>query len=80
MHSEYSQSRISRKKFILARHLVPGLECARKRISHFEKGNIMTSITFGFFTRDIRLVPYRHRGGRIKKINAWYLNTLMVYL
>jgi hypothetical protein len=25
-------------------------------------------------------VPYRHRGGRIKKINAWYLNTLMVYL
>ncbi len=22
----------------------------------------------------------RHRGGRIKKINAWYLNTLMVYL
>ncbi len=25
-------------------------------------------------------VPYRHRGGRIKKINAWYLNTHMVYL
>jgi hypothetical protein len=24
-------------------------------------------------------VPY-HGGGRIKKINAWYLNTLMVYL
>jgi hypothetical protein len=25
-------------------------------------------------------VPYRHSGGRSKKINAWYLNTLMVYL
>jgi hypothetical protein len=25
------------------------------------------------------LVPY-HGGGHIKKINAWYLNTLMVYL
>jgi hypothetical protein len=22
----------------------------------------------------------RHRGGRMKKINAWYLNTHMVYL
>ncbi len=26
------------------------------------------------------IVPYRHGGGRSKKINAWYLNTLMVYL
>jgi hypothetical protein len=25
-------------------------------------------------------VPYRHGGGRMKKINAWYLNTHMVYL
>jgi hypothetical protein len=25
-------------------------------------------------------VPYRHGGGWSKKINAWYLNTLMVYL
>jgi hypothetical protein len=29
---------------------------------------------------DIFSVPYRHRGGRMKKINAWYLNTHMVYL
>jgi hypothetical protein len=26
------------------------------------------------------IVPYRHGGGWSKKINAWYLNTLMVYL
>ncbi len=26
------------------------------------------------------LVSLRHRGGRIQKINAWYLNTHMVYL
>jgi hypothetical protein len=26
------------------------------------------------------LVSHRHRGGRIQKINAWYLNTHMVYL
>jgi hypothetical protein len=26
------------------------------------------------------VVPYRHGGGWSKKINAWYLNTLMVYL
>ncbi len=25
-------------------------------------------------------VSLRHRGGRIQKINAWYLNTHMVYL
>jgi hypothetical protein len=25
-------------------------------------------------------VPHRHGGGWSKKINAWYLNTLMVYL
>jgi hypothetical protein len=25
-------------------------------------------------------VPYSHGGGWSKKINAWYLNTLMVYL
>jgi hypothetical protein len=25
-------------------------------------------------------VLHRHRGGRISKINAWYLNTHMVYL
>ncbi len=25
-------------------------------------------------------VSHRHRGGRIQKINAWYLNTHMVYL
>jgi hypothetical protein len=25
-------------------------------------------------------VPYRHGGGWSKKINAWYLDTLMVYL
>jgi hypothetical protein len=25
-------------------------------------------------------VPYRHRGGRMKNINSWYLNTHMVYL
>ncbi len=30
--------------------------------------------------RGIVSVPYRHRGGRIQKINAWYLNTHMVYL
>ncbi len=28
----------------------------------------------------ITVVPYRHRGGRIQTINAWYLNTHMVYL
>ncbi len=27
-----------------------------------------------------RTVSLRHRGGRIQKINAWYLNTHMVYL
>ncbi len=26
------------------------------------------------------IVPYRHGGGWSSKINAWYLNTLMVYL
>jgi hypothetical protein len=26
------------------------------------------------------VVPYRHGGGWSRKINAWYLNTLMVYL
>jgi hypothetical protein len=26
------------------------------------------------------LVPYRHGGSWSKKINAWHLNTLMVYL
>jgi hypothetical protein len=25
-------------------------------------------------------VPYRHGGGWSRKINAWYLSTLMVYL
>jgi hypothetical protein len=30
-------------------------------------------------TADMVTVPY-HGGGRSKKINAWYLNTLMVYL
>ncbi len=29
--------------------------------------------------KKILCVPY-HGGGRSKKINAWYLNTLMVYL
>jgi hypothetical protein len=28
---------------------------------------------------NILIVPY-HGGGRSKKINAWYLNTLMVFL
>jgi hypothetical protein len=32
------------------------------------------------WTVTFKPVPYRHRGGRIKKINAWYLNTHMVYL
>ncbi len=42
-----------------------------------------SSVTRQFIDRGancVLTVPYRHRGGRIKKINAWYLNTLMVYL
>jgi hypothetical protein len=31
-------------------------------------------------SRNFVFVPYRHGGGWSKKINAWYLNTLMVYL
>ncbi len=30
--------------------------------------------------RDKGGVSLRHRGGHIQKINAWYLNTHMVYL
>ncbi len=29
---------------------------------------------------EVGSVSLRHRGGRIQKINAWYLNTHMVYL
>ncbi len=36
-------------------------------------------IKFTASERKNGIVPY-HGGGHIKKINAWYLNTLMVYL
>ncbi len=35
---------------------------------------------FAFDMIEIRSVSHRHRGGRTGNINAWYLNTHMVYL
>ncbi len=32
------------------------------------------------FVMDIGIVSRCHRGGRMRNINAWYLNTHMVYL
>jgi hypothetical protein len=40
-----------------------------------EGGGGLVSISVSIGT-----VSLRHRGGRIQKINAWYLNTHMVYL
>jgi hypothetical protein len=36
--------------------------------------------TWNCLSLAVIIVPYRHGGGWSKKINAWYLNTLMVYL
>jgi hypothetical protein len=43
------------------------------------KKNIDQKLTDLMTNTQCIIVPY-HGGGRIKKINAWYLNTLMVYL
>ncbi len=44
------------------------------RTSHTERKPIQCKIIA------VHTVLHRHRGGRIQKINAWYLNTHMVYL
>ncbi len=54
------------------------------RVEHSsDHGVILYSAPYTLQSETLRLkgtVPYRHGGGWSKKINAWYLNTLMVYL
>ncbi len=47
----------------------------------FMKVTVFNKIIGHSFFVELKVnVPYRHGGGWSKKINAWYLNTLMVYL
>jgi hypothetical protein len=44
-----------------------------------KSGSRLSNVDIRLTNVGSRIVPY-HGGGRSKKINAWYLNTHMVYL
>ncbi len=51
-----------------------------RNISYLSWFSPFIQVYIQIFCQIVMCVSLRHRGGRIQRINAWYLNTHMVYL